>query len=270
MLDKINHQFSNDTILQCATNFETAQSPKELIELWKKSFHGFGFDHLSYNLFSGFRTHEKHPLYKIHVSNIPKKIEDVYFTSKAKQFDPFLNYTFSTMDPIWLTDAGNLPYFQKKGPAHYLDTALKYVSDGLCVPMIGPSFLKGYIFAAYKKTDAQGRMAVTQNQLTIWHIMGLCKLLHTRYCKLYLSKQIKVELTKREMDVLHLVVAGKTNREIGAALGISINTVNTYLKNLFLKMNTTDRVTTALKAYSLNIITSPQDMLPDNYLRESA
>ena len=265
MLSTIDHRFSDENILQCATDINSATSTKELIDIWKTKFHAFGFDFLVYNLFSGFEAHEQTPYKRTYVSNIPEDIQNDYFKLASDPFDPVLKYTFSTMDPLWLADAAELPYFQEKNPAIFMQRSLENVSDGLCVPMIGSNFLKGYMFAAYKKTNIPAHMPIRKCKLTHWHIVCLCKLVHSRYCKLRLATQIKIELTKREMDVLQLVVRGKTNREIGQTLKISTNTVNTYLKNIFLKMNTTDRVTTALKAYSLNLITAPQDIPPDQY-----
>ena len=243
-----------------------ATSIKELIEVWTKNFHRFGFDFVIYNLFSGFGAHEKKPYQRTHTSNVPVEVQEHYREISADPFDPILKYTFSTMDPLWMSDAAILPYFQEPAPALFLQKAHKYVEDGLSVPMIGQNFMKGYVFAAYKKTDTPRDTLFEKGSLTNWQVKGLCHLLHSRYCKLLISKQIKIELTNREMDVLHLVVAGKTNREIGKALGISVNTVNSYLKNLFMKMNTTDRVTTALKAYSMNLIAAPQDIHPSQHI----
>ena len=270
MLDNTENQFSDDKILQFATDIHSARSQKELIDIWKTTFHAFGLDYLVFNLFSGFGAHEEKPFKRTYVSNIPDHIQDDYFEFAAHPFDPMLKYSFSTMDPMWISDAAKLPYFLEKDPARFMKRAFNNVNDGLCVPMIGPNFLKGYMFAAYKKTNEQGRKSISQGKLTIWHIICLCNLVHLRYCKMRMTNQIKVELTNREMDVLQLVVAGKTNREIGQILGISINTVSTYLKTIFLKMNTTDRVTTALKAYSLNLISAPKDIPPNSYSLEAA
>lgn len=55
-------------------------------------------------------------------------------------------------------------------------------------------------------------------------------------------------LTKRETDVLRLVVAGKTNQEIGAALGISDKTVEKHLIAVFKKLEVASRVEAAVLA----------------------
>ena len=48
-------------------------------------------------------------------------------------------------------------------------------------------------------------------------------------------------LTGREVEIVRLVAARKSNKEIGAALGISPRTVSTHLSNIFGKMNVGSR-----------------------------
>ena len=259
-------QISDDMIMRSIHDINAAQTTKELIKVWKRSFHAFGFDFLSYSLFSGFGAHEKTPYRRTFFSNIPVQVQEYYFESHAKPFDPVLKYTFSSMNSLWLSDADKIPYFQEEQPKEFIREALEIVKDGLCVPIIGPNLMKGYLYAGYAHEGGSNRFLFKKGDLKNWQILGLCHRIHARYCKLSIAMQTKIDLTKREMDVLHLVVSGKTNREIGEDLGISINTVNSYLKNLFMKMKTTDRVTTALKAYSMNLITFPQDIPPSQYI----
>jgi DNA-binding NarL/FixJ family response regulator len=56
------------------------------------------------------------------------------------------------------------------------------------------------------------------------------------------------ELTDRELEVLRLVVAGKTNQEIGLALGISPRTVEKHVDSLYTKMGVSSRVEAAVSA----------------------
>ncbi len=58
------------------------------------------------------------------------------------------------------------------------------------------------------------------------------------------------DLTARELDVLKLIVKGKSNREIGADLAISEGTVKGHVNNILSKLAVNDRtqaVTTALQ-----------------------
>jgi len=56
------------------------------------------------------------------------------------------------------------------------------------------------------------------------------------------------ELTERETAVLRLVVAGRRNKEIGAELGISENTVKFHLRNILEKLHAESRTEVAARA----------------------
>jgi DNA-binding NarL/FixJ family response regulator len=55
-------------------------------------------------------------------------------------------------------------------------------------------------------------------------------------------------LTARERDVLRLIAEGKSNKEIGAALFLSVGTVKGYVSQLLPKLGVTDRTQAALFA----------------------
>jgi DNA-binding NarL/FixJ family response regulator len=62
------------------------------------------------------------------------------------------------------------------------------------------------------------------------------------------------ELTARETEVLKQIVAGKSNKEIGAALFISEATVKTHINSLLGKMGVTDRTQAATTALQRGIV----------------
>jgi DNA-binding NarL/FixJ family response regulator len=61
-------------------------------------------------------------------------------------------------------------------------------------------------------------------------------------------------LTARECDVLRLVAAGKTNREIGAQLVISEHTVARHVQNTFTKIGVSSRAAATAYAYEHGIV----------------
>jgi two-component system NarL family response regulator len=61
-------------------------------------------------------------------------------------------------------------------------------------------------------------------------------------------------LTDRETAVLRLIVAGKSNKEIGAALFISEATVKTHINNMLSKLGVTDRTQAATTALQRGIV----------------
>ncbi len=61
-------------------------------------------------------------------------------------------------------------------------------------------------------------------------------------------------ITGRELDVLSLLVAGKTNQEIAAGLVISPKTVEKHIHSLFVKFDATSRVEVAVYAIQKGLV----------------
>jgi DNA-binding NarL/FixJ family response regulator len=57
-----------------------------------------------------------------------------------------------------------------------------------------------------------------------------------------------VRLSARELEVVRLVVDGRSNDEIGAALGIGSKTVETHLRRLFERLGVASRTELATRA----------------------
>jgi DNA-binding CsgD family transcriptional regulator len=61
-------------------------------------------------------------------------------------------------------------------------------------------------------------------------------------------------LTERELEVLRLVAAGRSNREISAALVISEHTVARHVQNIFAKLNVSSRTAASAFAFGHDLI----------------
>jgi len=64
-------------------------------------------------------------------------------------------------------------------------------------------------------------------------------------------------LTEREKEVLGLLAAGKTNKEIAGALAIAENTVKNHLKNILEKLHLENRVQAATFALREGLLNKP-------------
>jgi DNA-binding NarL/FixJ family response regulator len=53
-------------------------------------------------------------------------------------------------------------------------------------------------------------------------------------------------LSTREAQVLHSLAHGLSNKEIAAALGLSVGTVKTHLRHIFRKLGVSDRTSAAV------------------------
>ncbi|BAC89624.1 response regulator transcription factor [Gloeobacter violaceus] len=62
------------------------------------------------------------------------------------------------------------------------------------------------------------------------------------------------ELTARELEVLHLVVKGQTNKEIAASLFIGEGTVRAHMNNILAKMGAHDRTQAATLAIRRGLV----------------
>jgi DNA-binding NarL/FixJ family response regulator len=65
------------------------------------------------------------------------------------------------------------------------------------------------------------------------------------------------DLTGREHEVLELIVGGRSNKEIGSALGISEATVKSHINSILGKLGVTDRTQAATTALQRGIVHLP-------------
>lgn len=68
------------------------------------------------------------------------------------------------------------------------------------------------------------------------------------------SKKDEIKLTKREKDVLDLLVKGNTNKEMAQSMFISEKTVKNHLTSIFKKLNVKDRTQAAVYALKNGMI----------------
>ncbi len=61
-------------------------------------------------------------------------------------------------------------------------------------------------------------------------------------------------ISEREMEVLHLIAAGLSNREIADKLFISLNTVKTHTKNINSKLDVNSRIKAVTRAKELGLL----------------
>lgn len=178
--------------------------------------------------------------------NLPENLDNFFKNQTDLHKDPGVIKVFSTGHFIWLSNMLNDPLL-KKGENSAIKRLIETIGDGLLIPLYGPQNRCGYLYVNF------GKNKEAYDPLFAWQAQSLSQIAHVRYTLMLLNIQTKIKLTNREMEVLELLTFGKTNPEIGIILNISANTVSGYVKQIFLKLGTTDRVTTALLARSLTL-----------------
>lgn len=71
------------------------------------------------------------------------------------------------------------------------------------------------------------------------------------------ERRRRPELTLREVEVLQLLVKGRSNKEIASDLSIAEDTVKSHLKTLFTKLGVQDRTAAAINAIQHGIVRLP-------------
>lgn len=77
---------------------------------------------------------------------------------------------------------------------------------------------------------------------------------HKQVLEICLKKGNNERLTGRELDVLREIANGRSNKEIGEILFISLATVKTHVLNIYRKLEVNSRVLAVEKARELNIL----------------
>ena len=70
---------------------------------------------------------------------------------------------------------------------------------------------------------------------------------------LYENRKIKNNLTAREMQVLRLLIDGKTNSQIAQEIIVSTNTAKAHVGSILTKLSVKDRVQAAVIAVKANL-----------------
>jgi DNA-binding NarL/FixJ family response regulator len=78
--------------------------------------------------------------------------------------------------------------------------------------------------------------------------------LPTRVAERLAQREQRADLSRREMDVLELLIKGRSNKEISSALFVSEDTVKAHLKTLFAKLQVRDRTEAAISAIQHGIV----------------
>lgn len=80
------------------------------------------------------------------------------------------------------------------------------------------------------------------------------QILPPKFAEQLAVRQRRSDLSEREMKVLQLLIKGRSNKEISAALFVGEDTVKAQLKSLFLKLGVHDRTEAAIFAIQHGIV----------------
>ncbi len=122
--------------------------------------------------------------------------------------------------------------------------------NGFGIPLFGPRGRNAYASFDFGRPYEE----VPDTQLGT--VRSVAQAGHQRLCMLLDTTQNLPDLTEREGEVLHWMVNGKSSSVIADILEISPDTVKTYTKRIYSKLDASDRVGAVVKALKLGLVTS--------------
>lgn len=146
-------------------------------------------------------------------------------------------------------------YLQEQGKRYLRTLAQHDMADGFIVPAYGPGVRCGLMGMGH----ADDLDSFSEDDISLIQIGTQAS--YNRYCDLISVELEEVTLSNREIDVLYWIMQGKSNSAIAGILGISTQTVDTYVRRLFAKLDVADRTGAAIAAIQRGIFVA-------GYLRE--
>jgi LuxR family transcriptional regulator, maltose regulon positive regulatory protein len=111
----------------------------------------------------------------------------------------------------------------------------------------------GDLLSAVLEVRQSGRLEGA-GQLSTRYLAEILATLAQEARALGASERLAEPLSERELEVLALIAAGESNREIAVRLFISISTVKTHLNNLYRKLGAANRTQAVTRARDLNLL----------------
>lgn len=161
--------------------------------------------------------------------------------------DAFLHASVKSPKPFRWSDVNTILDAKSPQISSYR-REIASLGDGIVVPVFGPLFRHGY-FCFHGR---EGR-EYDDTEILMMHSIS-----QTAYLKLldvmYRDDGEGRSLSSRELEIINLIARGQSNQSVAAELSVSINTINTYMKRIFEKLDVSDRVSAVMRAYALGFI----------------
>lgn len=185
--------------------------------------------------------------------NLHKKYETYLKTNTDEigfnTHTPIERFVLESGHSFWLGDLNKHSKFQSLKMQEYLDMLRLDLGQALFVPAYGIASTKAvFCFVCSEAIFRPCEISIGRLEYIAFHFLRRVNAFGREHITSLTSK-----LSPRERDVLNLLPHGMSNKQIAIKLGISPNTVDGYMKNIFLKLDVPDRMTASLRWVTSNI-----------------
>jgi DNA-binding CsgD family transcriptional regulator len=185
------------------------------------------------------------------IQNYPEDWMKHYFEKGYDRLDPVISYCQSKMDTFTWAE---IPQRMRLTRAQFQCLNIGIESglyNGICTPLWGPNQFAGIGLASTEKVDSfDGNLDL---------ITAYCNHFYIAFQRLNRKTERpehNIYLTPREQEVLTWSAAGKSDHAIAIILNLSEDTVDSYFRTAFKKLDATTRVMAVSKAFSYGLIRS--------------
>jgi DNA-binding CsgD family transcriptional regulator len=172
-------------------------------------------------------------------NNMPDEWSQAY-PERLRFDDPLPELVLRLCRPLLWSEARRIEAPTKQAEQFFHALARFGFTEGLALPTYGPGARTGFI-----GLPTTGDAPRDEETLAIAHAIAQMSFL--RYCEL-IDEQAPtdVRLSERELDVVYWIAMGKSNSVIAEILGISAETVDSYVRRAFRKLGVSDRTSAVL------------------------
>jgi LuxR family transcriptional regulator/LuxR family quorum-sensing system transcriptional regulator CciR len=178
----------------------------------------------------------------------PEGWRETYLAEELHLCDPLARRAVNFTRPYFWTEASQLPNLTLDEREYLQRAAAQNMGEGIGIPLFGPAGRNGYAALGFGQAERPPADEVLELQAAAQ--MG-----HLAYCRLLLKDLPNgTVLSAREREILRWVARGRTNSQIAEVLQLSRNTVETYIRRCFEKLDVNDRVSAALRGIALGMV----------------
>jgi DNA-binding CsgD family transcriptional regulator len=178
----------------------------------------------------------------------PAEWREIYLQGGARQVDPVPDFVMQLGKPITFRDLYPLLHLTPSA-RDYLRTVRKMgVLSGVGFPLWGPQGQNAFVAVGFADPD----FAWSRTTIAACHMVLLAG--HQKIVELLPTSGPTPALSSREVEVLTWIGRGKSNTDVGAILSIAPETVATYTRRIFTKLDCHDRIGAVIKGLRLGLI----------------
>ena len=241
-----------DSLLQFIEDTNNARSEERIFSLFEKQLQAMGFDRVLYTLTTDHPSINQKAGHGI-MRNYPDYWMEHYTAKKYDLIDPVIrNAAISSHPFVWDHMQNKMPLTKEQS------RLLNEAKDAHlhCGVGLGIRTNRNELVAMGFASSDPG---VNLDKNAIATLKALANQFHFAYCELkresnLSEKNINLNLTRKELEILKFCAEGKSKGVIGDILGISRDTVDFHYRSIFHKLQVNERVHAIIVAIKYGLI----------------